>query len=66
MIQQNEYASVIIHLLKGSVFHDHSCWKDLLIYQKSIREYISKIGLELIVRCQCSRVADSPCPSSSL
>ena len=45
-----DYASVIIKLLRG-VLYDESdnskIWNDLLRFQKPVREYFAKIGIEL-------------------
>ena len=42
------YASVIIRLLRGTIFdEDTKVWKELLIYQKQIREYLGQIGIHL-------------------
>ena len=44
------YSKAIIKLLKGVVEKDDSVWSDVLDYQNDIQEYISVIGLELIVK----------------
>ncbi|MCD8454226.1 DUF4194 domain-containing protein [Tenacibaculum finnmarkense genomovar ulcerans] len=44
------YSKAIVKLLKGTVNKNESIWNDILIYQNEIQEYISKIGLELIVK----------------
>lgn len=44
------YSKAIVKLLKGIVEHSDSAWDDILLYQTDIQEYISVIGLELIVK----------------
>lgn len=44
------YSKAIIKLLKGIVEKDDSVWSDILDYQNEIQEYISVIGLEMIVK----------------
>ena len=44
------YSKAIIKLLKGIVEKDDSVWDDILCYQNEIQNYISVMGLELIVK----------------
>ena len=44
------YSKAIIKLLKGIVEKDDSVWNDVLDYQNEIQDYISVMGLELIVK----------------
>ncbi len=44
------YSKAIVKLLKGIVEHNDSVWNDILCYQADIQEYISVIGLDLIVK----------------
>ena len=44
------YSKSVVKLLKGTVNRNDNVWEDLLFYRKEIAEYISLIGLELIVR----------------
>ena len=44
------YSKAIIKLLKGIVEKDDSVWNDVLDYQNDIQDYISVMGLELIVK----------------
>ena len=44
------YSKAIIRLLKGIVEKDDSVWNDVLDYQNEIQDYISVMGLELIVK----------------
>ncbi|ARN77243.1 hypothetical protein BST97_04185 [Nonlabens spongiae] len=51
-LEQNTtpYSKAIVKLLKGVVERSSSVWDDIINYQVEIQEYISKIGLELIVK----------------
>lgn len=51
-LQENikPYSKAIVKLLKGTINKSDIIWNDILIYQNEIQEYISKIGLELIVK----------------
>lgn len=44
------YSKAIVKLLKGVVEHSDSAWSDILLYQADIQDYISVIGLDLIVK----------------
>lgn len=44
------YSKAIVKLLKGTIDKNDVVWNDILNYQNEIHEYISKIGLELIVK----------------
>jgi len=44
------YSKAIVRLLKGTVERNNSVWNDIVIYQTEIQDYISVIGLELIVK----------------
>ncbi|MCH6199120.1 DUF4194 domain-containing protein [Aquiflexum sp. LQ15W] len=44
------YSKAIVKLLKSPVERTSSVWEDLVNYQLEIQEYISLIGLELIVK----------------
>lgn len=44
------YSKAIVKLLKGTINKNDIVWNDILNYQNEIQEYISKIGLELIVK----------------
>jgi len=46
----NPYSKAIVKLLKGTVERNSSLWDDVILYQIEIQEYISQIGLELIVK----------------
>jgi len=43
------YAPVIIHLLKGIVYQNDKVWNQLLNYELSIRGYLEKIGIALVL-----------------
>ena len=44
------YAGVIIKLLQGPVYaDDKNIWRELLSWQSAIKDYFSKIGIELII-----------------
>jgi hypothetical protein len=51
-LQENikPYSKAIVKLLKGTINKNDIVWNDILNYQNEIQEYISKIGLELIVK----------------
>jgi len=44
------YSKAIVRLLKGVVERNNSVWDDIITYQYEIRDYISVIGLELILK----------------
>jgi len=44
------YSKAVVKLLKGTVNKGDVVWNGILEYQNEIQEYISKIGLELIVK----------------
>jgi hypothetical protein len=44
------YSRAIVRLLKGTVERNNSVWNDIITYQTEIQNYISVIGLELIVK----------------
>lgn len=44
------YSKGIVRLLKGVVERSSNVWNDIINYQIEIQDYISKIGLELIVK----------------
>jgi hypothetical protein len=44
------YSKAIVKLLKSPVERNSNVWEDVLNYQIEIQEYISQIGLELIVK----------------
>ena len=44
------YSRAVVKLLKGIVEKDDVVWNDLLDYQSEIQDYISVMGLELIVK----------------
>lgn len=44
------YSKAVIKLLKGVVDNNDTVWGDILIYQADIQNYISVMGLELIVK----------------
>lgn len=44
------YSKAIVKLLKGIVEYSDTSWNDILRYQAEIQDYISVIGLELIVK----------------
>lgn len=44
------YSKAIVKLLKGTVESKETIWKDILTYQTEIQNYISQIGLELIIK----------------
>jgi len=51
-LQENikPYSKAIVKLLKRTIDKDDTVWEDILFYQTEIQEYISKIGLELIIK----------------
>lgn len=44
------YSKAIVKLLRGVVEHNDTAWNDILLYRSDIQDYISVIGLELIVK----------------
>jgi len=44
------YSKAIVRLLKAPVERNSTVWDDVINYQREIQEYISQIGLELIVK----------------
>ncbi|EJW91977.1 hypothetical protein EVA_19931 [gut metagenome] len=44
------YSKAIVKLLKGVVEYNDTTWNDILRYQAEIQNYISVIGLDLIVK----------------
>jgi len=44
------YSKAIVKLLKGSIQRTSNVWEDVVNYQTEIQDYISQIGLELIVK----------------
>ena len=51
-LEQNikPYSKAMVKLLKGVVERTSNVWEDIIHYQSEIQEYISQIGLELIVK----------------
>ncbi|MFA5619838.1 MAG: DUF4194 domain-containing protein [Weeksellaceae bacterium] len=51
-LEQNikPYSKAIVRLLKSTVERTSNVWEDVINYQNEIQEYISQIGLELIVK----------------
>ena len=51
-LQENikPYSKAIVKLLKGTVESKDNVWKDILNYQVEIQNYLSQIGLELILK----------------
>lgn len=43
------YAHVIIKLLQGPVYTDEKAWRDLQTWGTAIKDYFSRIGIELII-----------------
>lgn len=44
------YSKAIIKLLKSTVESTSNVWEDIINYQPEIQEYLSQIGLELIIK----------------
>jgi hypothetical protein len=44
------YSKAVVRLLKGTVERNSNVWNDIIAYQTEIQDYISVIGLELIVK----------------
>jgi len=44
------YSKAIVRLLKSPVERNSTVWEDVINYQSEIQEYISQMGLELIVK----------------
>ena len=43
------YSNAIIKLLKGTIENDDAVWQDIVVYQSEIQNFVSVIGLELII-----------------
>lgn len=43
------YSNAIIKLLKGTIENDDAVWQDIVMYQSEIQNFVSVIGLELII-----------------
>ena len=43
------YSNAIIRLLRGVIENDDTVWQDILMYQSEIQDYLSVLGLELII-----------------
>lgn len=44
------YSKAIVRLLKSTIERTSTVWEDIILYQNEIQDYISQIGLELIVK----------------
>lgn len=44
------YSKALVRLLKSPVKRESNVWDNIIIYQKEIMDYVSEIGLELIVK----------------
>jgi len=44
------YSKAIVRLLRSTVERTSNVWDDIILYQNEIQDYISQIGLELIVK----------------
>ncbi len=44
------YSKAMVRLLKSPVERSASVWQDILHYQQEIQDYISQLGLELVLR----------------
>lgn len=51
-LEQNitPYSKAIVWLLKSTVERTSTVWEDIILYQNEIQDYISQIGLELILK----------------
>lgn len=51
-LEQNikPYSKAIVKLVKGIVERNSNVWDDIIHYQSEIQEFISQIGLELIIK----------------
>ena len=47
---EKPYSKAIIRLLKGAVDKNNKVWDDIINYQIEIQDYISVIGLELVLK----------------
>ena len=50
MNEIKSYSKAIVYLLRKTVEKSSPVWNDILLYQSNIQEYLSVIGLELIVK----------------
>lgn len=44
------YSKAIVLLLKKTVENNSPVWDDIIMYQEDIRNYLSVIGLELVIK----------------
>ncbi len=47
---EKPYSKAVVRLLKGSVDKNNKIWDDIVLYQPDIQDYISTIGLELVLK----------------
>lgn len=50
MNEKKPYSKAIVFLLKKTVENSSPVWNDIIIYQKDIQNYLSIIGLELVIK----------------
>ena len=47
---ERPYSKAVVRLLKGAVDKNNKIWDDIVLYQPDIQDYISTIGLELVLK----------------
>lgn len=50
MNEKKPYSKAIVFLLKKTVENTSPVWNDIITYQKDIQNYLSDIGLELVIK----------------
>ena len=50
MNEKKPYSKAIVFLLKKTVENNSPVWNDIITYQKDIQNYLSDIGLELVIK----------------
>lgn len=47
---KKDYSKAVVRLLKSPIERSSTLWETVLVYQTEIQDYISQIGLELVVK----------------
>ena len=50
MNEKKPYSKAIVFLLKKTVENNSPVWNDIITYQKDLQNYLSVIGLELVIK----------------
>ncbi|WP_319560758.1 DUF4194 domain-containing protein [Marispirochaeta sp.] len=49
MTEHADFAPLVLKLLKGPLYYDDPIWGELLVLQRKTADYLSRIGLELVL-----------------